>query len=250
MGKDRLAKRVVKSLLPIVAPLCFLWALQTNGLSALFPSSMIGTAVRLIGCFVTIPSMEYFARYNHQYLWHSKYLWWLHGSHHHQYPKIGSTPTFDHGNKYVSPVIELNDIFPVVFGAIACYCIYNGNIPPHSFASEALAGMAIGATVWGASYFFGHDLVAHERGGKAFAKAFKSRVPYLKRCAEVHFQYHHKLTKSANDPYGPPYGFWLGPQEVKAMLRNKAPDPMARGLVWTLRSIVLLSVVSIVTKVI
>jgi len=195
-----------------------------------------------------IPSMEYFARFNHKTLWHSEWLWWIHGTHHHQYPKLRSKPTYDHGNKYVSPVMEWNDVFPVVFATIACYGLYNGHVPPHSFASDSLAGFAIGAAVWGMSYFFGHDLVTHERAGKAFAVACKSRLPWLKRCAAAHMTYHHKLSKTDGDPYGPPYGFWLGPQEVKAMLANQEPEGMPRVLVWALRCIVLASIVDSIVR--
>ena len=41
-------------------------------------------AVRVVFTAIYTVGMEYVARYNHLYLWHSKELWWLHCTHHHQ----------------------------------------------------------------------------------------------------------------------------------------------------------------------
>ena len=207
-----------------------------------FQGSLISNGVRMMYTALFAYAMEYVARYNHLYLWHSKYLWWLHGSHHHQYPAVGSTPSYDHKNKYVSPAIELNDIFPVFFATIAVYLISAGSVYPSSLAKDCWTGIALGATIFGLSYFTGHDIVAHERAGKRVAKFLRSLSPYLDKCADVHFKYHHKLTKHDDDrdPYGPPYGFWLGPYEVECLKRGQEYAPMPPVLSFALKGAMLI----------
>lgn len=184
---------------------------------------IVSILTRLFFILTTSVSMEYIARYEHQHLWHSKYLWYFHASHHHQKTQIGAGPSKNDAerNKYlpVNPnTFELNDIFAVVFSisAIALmawsYDQENPNLIHH-----AVFGISTGISVYGTSYFIGHDLCAHERGGKELAMWLKQKSPYMAQCADVHMRYHHKVNTEAPDdvdPYGTPYGFWLGPQEV------------------------------------
>ena len=46
-------------------------------------------------------------------------------------------------------------------------------------------GVALGTTLYGLSYFVGHDIVAHERLGKGLSSFVKSRWPYAEECAKV-----------------------------------------------------------------
>jgi len=203
---------------------------MSNYGTRLFEGTRMNNVIRVVYAALFTVAMEYVARYSHLYLWHSKYLWWIHGSHHHQYPAIGSVPTYDHRNNYVSPVIERNDAFPVAFGVLAVALMDAGSNYPSTVAKDCWTGIALGATIFGLSYFTGHDIVAHERLGKRIARWLRSCSSYVDECATVHFKYHHKLTKrdDGNDPYGPPYGFWLGPQEVESLKRGEEYAPMPR----------------------
>ncbi|EED90945.1 hypothetical protein THAPSDRAFT_263437, partial [Thalassiosira pseudonana CCMP1335] len=138
-------------------------------------------------------AMEYISRYSHCYLWHGKFLWWINGSHHHQYPAVGSTP--------------LNDAFAVFFATIATLAMWIGSEPPSTLTKDCSIGIGLGVTLYGLSYFVGHDIVAHERLGKGVANALRRAFPYMEQCASVHI-------RNDSDPYGAPYGFWLGPSEV------------------------------------
>ena len=222
-----MSRRLLKSVFP--AGGCVVigyWMLKYGGV--LFQGGWLSVSVRLFYTVLFAYAMEYVARYNHRYLWHSSQLWWLHGTHHHQYPKVGTPPLYGHMNRFVTPTIELNDLFPLAFAFIAVALISYGAQTPSYLAKDCWTGAAMGTTVFGLSYFTGHDIVAHERFGKRVALFLRSRWKYLDECAAVHFKYHHKMKKQPGDPYGPPYGFWLGPAEVQAMkdgLRDYAPMP-------------------------
>lgn len=182
--------------------------------------------------------MEYVSRYLHAHLWHCSYLWWLHGTHHHQYPDMGSKPVYDHGNSYASPAIELNDIFALIFATLATGLMMAGVEYPSTFSKDCSAGIGIGVTLYGFSYFLGHDIVGHERCGKNIARLIRNLWPYLDECARVHVQYHHKLKQcdDSEDPYGPPYGFWLGPYEIECLKKGHQYVPMpfcTKLMVWT-----------------
>lgn len=173
-------------------------------------------------------AMEYIARYEHQYLWHCKYLWYFHSSHHHQVAEFGAGPSKDDAerNKFVSTSsFELNDIFPVIFAStsiVVLYWTFNHTHP--TLVHDIAFGCACGVSVYGTSYFIGHDLCAHERGGAKLASWLRQKVPYMALCAETHMKYHHKVNVDADndvDPYGPPYGFWLGPKEVQNYYREQ-----------------------------
>jgi len=128
--------------------------------------------------------------------------------------------------RFVSPTVELNDIFPLVFGPAATAALYWGTLPPCHFAKDCIAGMAMGITLYGISYFIGHDVVAHERLGTPLAQWLRSLSPAMEECARVHRKYHHTAKDQQGDPYGPPYGFWLGPYEVECMRNGQAYAPM------------------------
>lgn len=187
----------------------------------------ISAFIRVIFAVIFTFGMEYVARYEHKYLWHSRWIWFIHASHHHQRSRFGAGPSKHdaESNKYVSPkdsTFELNDIFPAVFSTTAMIIIYWGILPPGSMTKDIAFGSAVGISIYGTSYFIGHDLCAHERGGKSFAMFLRQWFPLMAKCADVHNLYHHKIDLDADedsDPYGAPYGFWLGPREIEAMKR-------------------------------
>ena len=186
--------------------------------------------------------MEYVARYEHEHLWHSNLLWYFHASHHHQKVRFfGQGPAAsihkkvedqddnnnDDDSKRSSSLdtsaMERNDVFAIVFASLAIMVLcwgFLGDGPATAFRDCAV-GSAAGISIYGTSYFIGHDLCAHERGGKVLAAWLRRISPFMARCAAVHVQYHHHVSKAkataGNDPYGPPYGFWLGEAEIKAM---------------------------------
>ena len=222
-----LRRRAVRTVLPVLGVLTIAyWMLLYGG--SLFQGDAQSTAVRLTYMGLYAYAMEFVARYSHRYLWHSGPLWWLHGTHHHQYPKIGAPPRYDHSNTYVTPIIELNDVFPLFFGTIAVALLAYGSQWPNTLSKDCWSGMALGTTAYGLSYFTGHDIVTHERLGKGVARFLRSKWSYLDQCAEVHNRYHHKLKKQQGDPYGPPYGFWLGPSEIEALRKGSDYAPMPR----------------------
>lgn len=210
--------KLLSKFFPIAGCAVIIYLAVVHG-DTLFQDSQFSTIVRITYTAVFAYAMEYISRYLHCHLWHCKYLWWIHGSHHHQYPAIGSKPTYDHGNPFVSPAVEFNDVFAIVFASIATGLMWIGVEYPATFAKDCSAGMGIGVTIYGFSYFLGHDIVAHERCGKGIARAIRNVWPYLDECVSVHVRYHHKVKKrdDQNDPYGGPYGFWLGPSEVQCL---------------------------------
>mmetsp|Transcript_10714 Transcript_10714/g.16421 ORF Transcript_10714/g.16421 Transcript_10714/m.16421 type:complete len:146 (+) Transcript_10714:370-807(+) len=124
------------------------------------------------------------------------------------------------------------------FATLATGAMWAGSGNPSTLAKDCATGIGLGVTLYGFSYFIGHDIVAHERLGAGVANFFRKAFPYLDECASVHFQYHHKLSKRSDDhdPYGPPYGFWLGPYEVECLKRGEeyAQMPLAVKIVmWT-----------------
>jgi len=184
----------------------------------------VGMIIRLYFALVLAFSMEYIARYEHMFLWHSRWLWFLHASHHHQETKFGSGPSKSdsESNKHIAPqysIFEMNDVFPLVFSSTAILAMawaYSADEP--TFLHDAVFGISVGISAYGTSYFVGHDLCAHARGGRELAEFLKRVSPTMKECAEIHSIYHHRIdidVADDDDPYGPPYGFWFGPKEVE-----------------------------------
>jgi len=193
-------------------------------------SSLSKFAVRVYYAVLFTFGMEFIARYEHKYLWHSNALWFLHASHHHQKTHFGKGPSKNdaESNTYVVPVsqlMELNDIFPVMFASIAIWAMHWAYAALNqTFIHDIVLGTAIGISTYGTSYFIGHDLCAHERGGKKVGDLLRKLSPAIATAADVHTTYHHKVdvgAEDAADPYGAPYGFWLGAEEVKAFQDEK-----------------------------
>mmetsp|Transcript_656 Transcript_656/g.1379 ORF Transcript_656/g.1379 Transcript_656/m.1379 type:complete len:259 (+) Transcript_656:210-986(+) len=234
----RAALKFLSRAFPVVECVIIAYWAYSRG-STIFDGSISSNCVRITYAALFAYVMEYASRYLHSHVWHCKYLWWIHGSHHHQYPAIGSSPTYDHGNAFVSPVIELNDAFAVIFATIATYLMWVGSCYPSNFSRDCSMGIGVGVTLYGFSYFLGHDIVAHERCGKKIARSIRRAWPFLGECARVHVQHHHKVKKEDDhhDPYGPPYGFWLGSYEIHCLQekgQHYVPMPLpTKVLLWT-----------------
>lgn len=190
-------------------------------------TSKVNAFVRMYFTILLSFGMEYVAMYEHKYLWHSKYLWFIHSTHHHQKSSFLSGPSRNDSerNSFILPSeqkMELNDIFPAMFSSIAMIILWKCSEPMHMF-HDICFGSACGISIYGTSYFIGHDLCSHERCGVGLAKWLKQMFPKMAECADVHSTYHHRIKKEISDdqdPYGAPYGFWLGPLEVKAQEEN------------------------------
>ena len=210
----------LNSFLPIVGTLIILGSIVLNHEIIFRWTSSASVLIRLYFTLLFTIGMEYVARYEHRYLWHSRFLWFIHASHHHQKTKFLAGPSKNDAecNTFVSEQkMELNDIFPVIFASIATFVLWKCS-EPSSMLHDICFGSACGISIYGTSYFIGHDLCAHERCGEGVAKFLKQQFPTMAHCAEIHSRYHHRIKKDISDeddPYGEPYGFWLGPQEVQ-----------------------------------
>mmetsp|Transcript_6662 Transcript_6662/g.7662 ORF Transcript_6662/g.7662 Transcript_6662/m.7662 type:complete len:265 (-) Transcript_6662:44-838(-) len=196
----------------------------------------MGTLIQFSYAILLTIGMEYIARYEHQYMWHSKALWVFHASHHHQLTKFGSGPsrTDAESNTFVSPhkqnsLFELNDAFGGIFGSLAMIAMYWTFDRPDDdarYIHDVVFGSSCGISIYGTSYFIGHDLCAHQRGGAELAALLRRISPTMAKCSALHSTYHHKIDvdnmkNEDDDPYGAPYGFWLGPQEIEALKENR-----------------------------
>lgn len=73
------------------------WALATHGHKddIFHERTLFSWGVRLAYTALFTFAMEYVSRYLHSHVWHCRYLWFIHGTHHHQYvlPLEASLPT-------------------------------------------------------------------------------------------------------------------------------------------------------------
>ena len=111
----------------------------------------------------TVALMEWFAAWSHEHIMHG-WGWGWHQSHHEP-----------HG-----AALEKNDLYAVAFAAFAIALFFGANW------WWPLWWIAVGITVYGALYFFMHDVLVHQRW------PFKSvpRKGYLKRVYQAHRLHH------------------------------------------------------------
>lgn len=115
-------------------------------------------------CALSFISMEACAWLTHRYIMHGP-LWFIHKTHHR--PRRG--------------VFELNDLFGLLFGAIAAPLFYFG------FQGQPiLLGIALGMTAYGVAYFLVHDVLVHRRVAHRFTPA----RGYLRRVHQAHHMHH------------------------------------------------------------
>ncbi|MGK7389725.1 MAG: beta-carotene hydroxylase [Candidatus Cyclobacteriaceae bacterium M2_1C_046] len=129
----------------------------------------------VIGVFLF---MEFIAWFTHKYIMHG-ILWTWHRSHH----KVHNHP------------LERNDLFAVVFSAVAIFLFYYSTYHMESFY---LTSVAIGILCYGIFYFVFHDVIVHRR----IKIRFKSKNKYLKRIINAHYVHHKKHTKEDGEAFG------------------------------------------------
>lgn len=137
--------------------------------------------------------MEGFAWATHKYVMHS-WGWGWHKSHHepHQGP------------------VEKNDLYAVCFAAVVILMFVAG------MWVEWLWWAALGITMYGAIYFFVHDMLVHER----FGLRWVPRRGYFKRLQQAHRIHHAVKSRDGAVSFG--FLFAREPRRLKAELRNRA----------------------------
>jgi beta-carotene 3-hydroxylase len=142
--------------------------------------------------------MEPFTALIHRFVMHGFGMGW-HRSHH-EAPRRA---------------LEANDLFPVVFSALAIAALCVGLYIP-GFA--ALVPVGIGVTAYGAGYLLVHDVIIHRR-----VPGLPVPEPLLAHWREAH-NVHHQFSKA-------PYGF-LAPVVPRDLARRTAtrPDRTARTI--------------------
>ncbi|GBG26648.1 Beta-carotene 3-hydroxylase, chloroplastic [Hondaea fermentalgiana] len=182
----------------------------------LFLALLVGewSLLRVLVAIVVAVDMELMARWMHRDLWHAKWLWWIHASHHGLSAPLYSIPGDNakgfQPKRVIKGVLEANDVFAAIFAVAATLTLEASYKPPPALIKDLAFGTAIGFTFYGIMYFIGHDLIAHRRGGPELADALARLAPqYISSCAHAHVKYHH----SGNDD-SRPYGFFLPEVEL------------------------------------
>lgn len=122
--------------------------------------------------------MEGVAWFTHKYIMHGL-LWSLHKDHHHK----------DHEG-----FLERNDFFFLIFAIPGIICLAAGTFYNYSFAFF----IGLGITIYGAAYFFVHDIFIHQR-----FKIFRnSEHWYFKAIRRAHKMHHKHLGKEHGECFG------------------------------------------------
>ena len=153
------------------------------------PAILINTASFLAG----LVAMEGVAWAMHRYIMHGP-LWVWHKSHH------------EPGRK--GP--ELNDLFAIVFAAIAVGLFWAGAQP----GLRPLWWLAMGVTAYGVLYAMVHDGLVHRR----FAFPIKAERGYLLRLVHAHHLHHVTHTREG----GVSFGFLVAEDPERLMGRLQA----------------------------
>lgn len=93
--------------------------------------------------------------------------------------------------------IEKNDWYAVCFAIISIGLFYTSTQVLHS---DALLALAIGLTLYGAFYFFVHDVLIHRRIPNQLFRTIKN--PYIKRLIRAHAIHHNVKTKEGCEAFG------------------------------------------------
>lgn len=154
--------------------------------------------------FASTLGMEVVAWLMHKYLMHGP-LWVLHRSHHER--RKGR--------------FELNDAFGLFFAVPSMILIWFG-VRGHPY----LLAVGLGMTLYGALYFFFHDMLVHKR----VRLPFTPKRGYLKRVIEAHTLHHRTTTKEGAVSFG--FLFAENPERLrktlaqrKAATSREASDP-------------------------
>lgn len=135
----------------------------------------------LINILIVICSficMECVAWITHKYVMHG-ILWTLHHDHHKK-----------EGNSF----FERNDFFFLIFAIPGIVCMYQGSQQDFNY----LFWIGIGITLYGAAYFFVHDVFIHQR----FKLLRDSNWIYLKALRRAHKSHHKHLDRHDGECFG------------------------------------------------
>lgn len=146
----------------------------------------------VIGTFLF---MELTAWFVHKYIMHGIF-WFLHEDHH----VIGEDKIF----------FEKNDWFFVIFAIPSIILFYVGTMNGFDYRFW----LGTGIFIYGAAYFFVHDLFIHQR-----VKALtRSKNVYLMSIRKAHKMHHKHLTKEQGECFGMllvPYKYWSEAKKSK-----------------------------------
>ncbi|WP_299254244.1 sterol desaturase family protein [uncultured Cytophaga sp.] len=146
----------------------------------------------VIGTFLF---MEFTAWFVHKYVMHGIF-WFLHEDHH----VIGEDKIF----------FEKNDWFFVIFAIPSIILFYVGTMNGFDYRFW----LGTGIFIYGAAYFFVHDLFIHQR-----IKALtRSKNVYLMSIRKAHKMHHKHLTKEQGECFGMllvPYKYWAEAKKSK-----------------------------------
>lgn len=130
----------------------------------------------LLAVPVSFLLMEGVAYTSHRFLMHGP-LWFLHRSHH----------------EVRRGLFEWNDLFGVFFSLLSIGFFLVG-----LHFHRMYLGVGLGMTLYGAGYFFLHDVLVHRR----LKHGLKPAHPYLKRLIRAHHVHHAKRTRGGCEAFG------------------------------------------------
>lgn len=143
----------------------------------------------------TFITMEGVAWFTHKYLMHGL-LWTLHKDHHH---------------KEQEGFLERNDFFFLIFAIPGIICLGLGSFYHMFFAFW----IGIGITLYGAAYFFVHDIFIHQR-----FKVFRNSDHwYFKAIRRAHKMHHKHINKEHGECFGMlwvPFKYFMETRRGKA----------------------------------
>ena len=137
---------------------------------------MLTIILTIIATFI---AMEGVAWGMHKYVMHGP-GWIFHEDHHIKEP----------GRSWV----ERNDVFFIFFASIAitCFALWTFGF------GTAFMSVAAGVTLYGATYFFIHDLFIHQR----IKVLTHTKIRYLRAIRRAHKMHHKHLTKEDGECFG------------------------------------------------
>jgi beta-carotene 3-hydroxylase len=124
---------------------------------------------------LTIVGMEAISWAMHKYLFHGP-LWFIHKTHHQQ----------KHG------WFELNDLFSMLFAAIALGLMWLGHLK-----LDSRFWIGAGISTYGIIYFIFHDWFIHNR-----FKSFKTNNKYLLKIRRAHKIHHKSMERDNAEEFG------------------------------------------------
>ena len=125
----------------------------------------------------TVLTMELVAYVAHRLLFHGP-LWFLHRSHH-ESRREG---------------LELNDVFGLFFASLPIVLIV-GYTAPEAIAWTRPIG--VGMTLYGAVYFFVHDMYTHRRFWR-----LDLPMKWLEEMRRAHRHHHSSMIRKGQEPFG------------------------------------------------